>query len=273
MARTFATSALLFLGCLLIAAALGSVGRAYFGQWLHDLQRPAAARELLPTRLETAPVSPVPHPLHEGDAATTDAPASPVTSPAEISPAAPTAADATPTGIPATPPEATPTPRPDFGPPVRMAIPSIDLDAPVVEVGIRDGTYEVPGWEVGWHSDSALLGTPGNSVFNGHLQTIDAGRVFARLHEVQPGDLVYLYSPGYRTTWVVESSDRTPNSVHRFLAPTADVRATLYTCDGEFDWSTRRYSHYRVVVARFVEATERAERKGNTAPTRAWGAS
>ncbi|MGE5619460.1 MAG: class F sortase [Sphingomonadaceae bacterium] len=251
MIRGTASSALLLLGTLLLAGALGIAGRTYLGQWLHDAGKPAAALELVPARLEPDHDPPVSTQSPGGSDPGASAAPSPEAPAATVSSAAPIAIDDPDT------PSAAPTPVPDFGPPVRMLIPSIDLDASVTEVGISDGTYEVPGWDVGWHEDSAQLGAPGNSVFNGHLQTIDAGKVFARLHELRPGDLIYLYTPGYRTSWVVESSERTPNSIHEFVAPTRDVRATLYTCEGRFDWSTRRYSHYRVVVARFVEATKR----------------
>lgn len=138
-----------------------------------------------------------------------------------------------------------------------MVVPRVELNALVTSVGLNDGQYEVPWWDVGWAEDSPVLGAPGNSLFSGHVDTIDAGRVFARLHELRPGDLVHIYSERYRTAWVVESSRRVPNTEGRFVQPTADVRATLYTCEGAFNWATRRYSHYRVVVARLVEAAER----------------
>ncbi len=227
MARSVARTALLVVGSMLMMLALAVLGRAYLGQWMHDLQRPAVAQ----------------------------ADSNPLPSAAEVAPAAPAPLGAPPTSAATGPPKASPTPLPDFGHPVRIVIPSIDVNAPVEEVGIKDGVYEVPWWDVGWHRDSASLGRPGNTIFDGHLTTIDAGKVFSRLHELRPGDVIYLFSPGYRTAWVVASSERVPNTENGFVAPSEDVRVTLYTCEGTFDWKTRTYSHYRVVVARFVEAT------------------
>jgi sortase (surface protein transpeptidase) len=139
-----------------------------------------------------------------------------------------------------------------------MVIPAIELNAGVRSVGVKYGVYDVPWYDVGWQNNSAPLGAPGNTVFNGHLDTIDAGRVFYRLHQLQPGDAVYLYTDGYRTDWVVEWAGSVPNADWWFVEPTDDLRLTLYTCEGAWNWLAQQYSDYRVVVARFYDYAERA---------------
>jgi sortase (surface protein transpeptidase) len=78
-----------------------------------------------------------------------------------------------------------------------IEIPRIGVDARVVEVSVQGGEYQVPSFDVGHHADSANPDEPGNSVFNGHLHAIEAGRVFARLHELAQGDMVHVYTPGW----------------------------------------------------------------------------
>ena len=63
-----------------------------------------------------------------------------------------------------------------------MRIPHIGVNSPVMEMGLQGGEYQVPSFDVGHHVDSANPGQPGNSVYNGHLETINAGHIFARLH-------------------------------------------------------------------------------------------
>ena len=145
---------------------------------------------------------------------------------------------------------------------VWMTIPRIGVDAPVMEMGLQGGEYQVPSFDVGHHADSANPGQPGNSIYNGHLQTINAGHVFARLHELRPGDVVYVYTASYRFDWVVEASHTVRNSDRGFLQPTAEPRLTLYTCAGTFNLRTRDYTHRRVVVGRLAQVAARAQHGG-----------
>lgn len=203
-------------GAVLVLLAAWLLGQAYLGTWIRDLDRPAAAQEMLPPRVQS------------GLAYETSA----------LDSAVPAALD--------------------LGVPYWLRAPAFELNAGISEVGIVNGEYDVPLWDVGWQNDSPPLGQPGNTVFNGHVDTINGGRVFATLHRAQPGDAVYVYTDRYRTEWVVEAVDVLPNADHSFLAPSDDIRMTLYTCEGDFSWATQQYSHYRVVVAKYVGATERS---------------
>jgi len=151
------------------------------------------------------------------------------------------------------PPDFSPVPLPSYGRPVRIQIPRIRVDSAVVEVGVRDGEYRVPPWQVGHHVDSRYPGERGNSVFNGHLETIYAGRVFARLKELEVGDMLYVYTITHRLDWVVEEVRTVPNGDSSFILPTQDTQVTLYTCAGRYDRLARRYSHWLVVVGKMVD--------------------
>ena len=144
-----------------------------------------------------------------------------------------------------------------YGPAEWMRIPRIGVDSNVADVGVEGAEYGVPWFAVGHHADSANPGERGNSVFNGHVLTIHAGRVFERLHELQPGDAVYVYTPTHRTDWVVETVFAVSDGDNSFIQPTSDTRISLYTCTGTFNPLEQNYSERLVVVGRLVQAVPR----------------
>jgi LPXTG-site transpeptidase (sortase) family protein len=139
-----------------------------------------------------------------------------------------------------------------FGPAVWMRIPRIGVDSHVSDVGIVNGFYDVPWFDIGHHNDSANPGEFGNSIFNGHVVTINAGDVFRRLHELTPGDAVYAYTPDYRLDWVVTDLFSVGQDDNSFLDPTEVPRLTLYTCTGDFNAIERNYAERLVAVAQLV---------------------
>lgn len=139
-----------------------------------------------------------------------------------------------------------------YGPPVWMRIPIIGVDSAVSDVKVVDGFYDVPWFDVGHHADSPSPGDAGNSIFDGHVLTINAGRVFYRLHELQPGDAVYMYSPMYRTDWVVTDTFAAVSDDSSFLAQTGVPQVTLYTCSGDYNPLEQSFSQRMVVVGTLV---------------------
>lgn len=145
-------------------------------------------------------------------------------------------------------------------PPVRVRIPRIGLDAPVVPVGQHPLTLDgqlVSQWDVpparaaGWHQTSAPLGVPGNTVLNGHHNV--AGEVFRYLSALKPGDLITLESATRRFQYVVVQTmtlveEGQPPEVRaenaRWILPTPDERVTLITC-----WPYTSNTHRLVVIA------------------------
>ncbi len=134
-------------------------------------------------------------------------------------------------------PTPAPTPTPNLGqryqPPTRLVIPRIDLDSPVVEVGIVDGAWEVAKYAVGHHLGTALPGQPGNLVLSGHRGLY--GAPFKRLPELKIGDEILVYDAlgrvfRYRVAQMVEVW---PTQVE-VMYPTRDPTITLITCT-EYD--------------------------------------
>ena len=167
--------------------------------------------------------------------------------------------DAEPEPAPAASAAAAPARPAGYGRAVWISVPRIGVDSRVVEVGVlADGEFQAPAFSVGHHVGSSNPGEPGNSVFAGHLTSINAGRVFARLHELRPGDAVFLYSQGYRLEWVVSGVRTVPNTDSSFILPAGDTRITLYTCAGQYLPLSRDYSQRLVVTGRLVRAVPRS---------------
>jgi len=145
--------------------------------------------------------------------------------------------------------------------PVRIMIPSIGLDAPIVIAEIEfekiDGK-EYLQWFVpdeyasGWHSTSAMLGEPGNTVLNGHHNA--SGEVFKSLVDVTEGDIIQINSEGSQFRYQItnkmilpekyEQLDVRMNNAH-WLLPSIDERLTLITC-----WPYDTNTHRLIIVAR-----------------------
>jgi sortase A len=131
--------------------------------------------------------------------------------------------------------------------PIRLVIPRIQLDSPIVPVGrkpivVEGKTYAI--WEtvdneVGWHNLSASPGQPGNTVLSGHSDI--KARVFRHLEDVQQGDEIQVFSGADPQPYRYEVIQRllvkekgVPVNVRlknaRWIAPTNDERLTLVTC-------------------------------------------
>jgi LPXTG-site transpeptidase (sortase) family protein len=131
--------------------------------------------------------------------------------------------------------------------PVRLYIPDIDLEAPIVPIGWKyieiDGVTQ-PIWDVpnqraaGWHETSAKIGVPGNTVLNGHNTSY--GEVFRYLHKLEVGATILIEAEdGVTYTYTVTEKlllreGGQPIEVRianaQYTLPTADERLTLLTC-------------------------------------------
>ena len=143
-------------------------------------------------------------------------------------------------------------------PPVRLRLPRLDIDAPVLPVSVGpDGLLGVPDnpRQLGWWSGSDRPGMPsGNLVIDGHVDSaaLGLGALF-RLREARPGDDVLLTNAaGWSTRYTVVARRSYPKAT----LPAAEVFATdvgprlvLLTCGGSFDQATRHYADNVVVYA------------------------
>lgn len=153
--------------------------------------------------------------------------------------------------------------------PVRVDIPGIYIDAPVVTLGVgSDALPQVPGRgdQVAWYNFSATPGQDSNAVFSGHVdwQTPlgdPVPGVFYRLRELRIGDTITVTLENdevleYRVTGNVATSYDDPN-VLRSMNPTKDDVITLITCGGSWQYDPSNnlggnYSHRVIVRAELV---------------------
>ncbi len=130
--------------------------------------------------------------------------------------------------------------------PDRLVIPAIYLDAPVVPIHFKtivylDKTFQqwiAPNeYAAGWQDTSALIGLPGNTVFNGHHNAY--GKVFQDLLKLQIDDFIMVYSGEHVFTYQVKARMLLPERYQpievrednaRWIMPSNDERITLVTC-------------------------------------------
>jgi LPXTG-site transpeptidase (sortase) family protein len=144
--------------------------------------------------------------------------------------------------------------------PSRVVIPAISLDAPVTLASsqkIRMYGQTFYQWlapdmfAAGWHTNSAFLGQPGNTVLDGHHNI--SGRVFGRLIDLNINDKVDVYSGDRVFHWIITNkmilperdaplAQRLENA--RWIGHSDDTRLTLITC-----WPANNNTHRLIIVA------------------------
>ncbi|WNV88151.1 class F sortase [Umezawaea sp. Da 62-37] len=140
--------------------------------------------------------------------------------------------------------------------PVRLRIPAIGVDSPIVDVGV-DGTGAlVPPSapdETGWFTDGPAPGAIGPALLAGHIDSHAGPAVFFRLADLKPGDEVMVdREDGSTASFVVESSIRVaktafPTDLVYAPLPTPVLR--LVTCGGKLDTAAHSYLDNVIVEA------------------------
>jgi LPXTG-site transpeptidase (sortase) family protein len=146
------------------------------------------------------------------------------------------------------------------GIPVRIIIPAVGIDAPVIPSKSRKILIHADVFEqwvapdmfaAGWITASALLGEKGNTVISGHHN--DFGEVFGRLVDVNVGDTILVFSEetilSYKVTnrmilKEVDVPDDTRIQNARWIGHSDDERLTLVTC-----WPADSNTHRLILVA------------------------
>jgi sortase A len=115
-----------------------------------------------------------------------------------------------------------PTPGPEQA--IRLQIPAIGVDAPVVQ---GDGWDQLKKG-VGQHIGSANPGQAGNAVLSGHDDVF--GEIFRDLINLQPGDQVILYTAQHQYIYVVIGSQIVEPTQVEVMAATSEATVTLISC-------------------------------------------
>jgi LPXTG-site transpeptidase (sortase) family protein len=140
--------------------------------------------------------------------------------------------------------------------PQRLVIDTIGIAADVERVGLAgDGTLVTPTdvANVGWYSGSSRPGDKGPAVIVGHVDSAHGPAVFARLAELQAGDVVTVENGGEAAlSFAVSTVTRHPKEsfpAEAVYGASPDAELRLITCGGRYDQETG-YTENVVVSAR-----------------------
>ncbi len=141
-------------------------------------------------------------------------------------------------------------------PPRQVVIPSIGVDAPIIDLGLTaDGALETPAdFDVaGWWAGGSVADEVGPTVIVGHVDDHSGPAVFFRLRELEPGDAIIVIDDlGREQTFTVVDKglyDKTSFPTERVYGASVMPTLRLVTCGGEFDRSERSYESNWVIYA------------------------
>lgn len=145
------------------------------------------------------------------------------------------------------------------GAPVRLTIPSINVDAAIEPVGVdATNTMETPSdpFGVAWYRYGARPGQRGNAVVAGHVDYAGIGPVvFWNLRLLQPGaELFVTDEAGRRWRFVLvrlESFPVTQFPGQQVFGATAETNLNLISCNGDFDAASHSYNQRLVAFTRW----------------------
>jgi LPXTG-site transpeptidase (sortase) family protein len=143
--------------------------------------------------------------------------------------------------------------------PVRIVIPSIDVDVPIVHVGLKEeGIIETPTFgNAAWFRLGPSPGESGPSVIIGHVSGKKGKDVFYRLGELTTGSVFSVYNEnGDKAVFVVDSAEtllKTELPTEKIWPSTYMPLLTLITCGGEYDKETRHYLSNTIVYCHLLK--------------------
>ena len=117
-----------------------------------------------------------------------------------------------------------PPPPPSADQAIRIEIPALNVDAPVVQ---GDGWDQLKKG-VAQHIGSANPGEDGNVVLSAHNDVY--GELFRYLDRLQPGDQVILYTQQRQFTYAVDRTAIVKPTQVEVMAPTSDPTVSLISC-------------------------------------------
>jgi Sortase domain len=146
--------------------------------------------------------------------------------------------------------------EPIADPPRSVRIPSIGVEAPVIDLGKNpDGTLEVPEKfsEAGWWSGGAAPGERGPAVIVGHVDSYNGPAVFYGLGDLASGDVIEVADEdGDTVRFAVDRLEQVPKDAFptdAVYGDTSKPELRLITCSGDFDQSSGHYLDNTIVFA------------------------
>lgn len=148
------------------------------------------------------------------------------------------------------------------GIPVSIKIPAIDVNAPVMKLGLNDDkTIEVPPLAnsnlAGWYKYGASPGQKGAAVIVGHIDSKAGASVFFKLRDLHTGDQVFVtLNNGQTVTFAVDGLQQVPKTnfpTASVYGPVPYAGLRLVTCGGVFDPATGSYLSDVIVYAHLIQ--------------------
>ncbi|MEU3875729.1 MULTISPECIES: class F sortase [Streptomyces] len=142
--------------------------------------------------------------------------------------------------------------------PTRVRIPAVQVDAPLVPLGLEaDGTLASPPEDdrnlAGWYAGGTAPGAAGTAVVAGHVDTGSGPAVFYSLGALKKGDTVEIAREDARTAVftidAIEVYDKADFPSERVYGATNRAELRLITCGGGFSQEAGAYLGNVVVYA------------------------
>lgn len=148
--------------------------------------------------------------------------------------------------------------------PVRIRIPSVDIDTKVSEeLGLDEaGAIEVPtGYDnVGWYKYGPTPGELGPAVIIGHVDSYQGPAIFYSLGQLEIGDEIFIErEDGSTAVFQVHEYERPLQSdfpTRKVYGDIDHAGLRLITCTGTYDHGIQRYSHNLIVYAKLIRVEE-----------------
>lgn len=165
--------------------------------------------------------------------------------------------------------------------PIKLRIPSLQIDYPIVKTGLIKATdqygrqveeQEAPHnpFDIGWYQPDDVdkpwipFGAPGASVLAGHKDYVgEPHAAFWRLQEIQPDAEIFVDTQeGYTFLFAPKSTEKLDvanyeNWMYRVYDKDGPVvKLNLITCAGTFNYATRHYESRFVVFSEFVSISK-----------------
>lgn len=135
----------------------------------------------------------------------------------------------------------------------RLVIPALRVNAPVVEVPLANGTWDVSGltYEVAHLGGTANPGENGNLALTGHITLRRGSGPFLHLEALQPGDLAIVYAEDQAYMYRVVNKRHVGPTDVSVTFPTSEPILTLITCTN-WDAENRTYTERVAVIAELI---------------------
>ena len=115
--------------------------------------------------------------------------------------------------------------------PVKIIIPEVNIDLPVVQAKVVDGYWEISEHTASYGDGSGIPGQNGNTVIFAHARV----GLFYNLKDVKTGDIVYVFTKNSLYRYKVNKIMAVYPNQTEVIKPTKDQTLTLYTCTGFSD--------------------------------------